>query len=165
MRLLHIPKTAGNTLSPLFDSVIDHDITREGFMSLKDINEYEIYNGFNEYTVAVVRNPYDRFVSAYFYLFNGGLNDKDKADSERYIKGLEFVDFTRQATPDIFNQIHFRPQHEWIDGVDAIMRFEDLPKDLPRLNTSQHRHWQYYYRGKTKEWVYELYKKDFDLFY
>lgn len=160
MRLVHIPKTAGNTLAPLFDTVIDHDIKREGYKHLKDLPS-------EEYTVAVVRDPFDRFVSAYFYLSEGSLNEQDQRDSDKYIKGKDFVTFTKEATPEIFEQIHFRPQYQWLEGghVDAIMRFEDLPKDLPRTNTSMRREAKHYNRGNALEKVKELYAKDYDLFY
>ena len=43
-----------------------------------------------------VRNPYDRLVSAFHYLKQGGMNEKDKAFKEQELSSFEnFGDFVR----------------------------------------------------------------------
>ncbi len=135
-----------------------------------------------------VRNPWDRAVSAFFYLNQGGGNLCDKWDRHKYIRRYrgDFTRFVRNAFPrkDILRQMHFRPQHSWLsDGSgglipDFIGKFENLEQDLntlssrlgvsieslPLINESDHDHYREYYDEETKNIVSETYRKDIELF-
>jgi chondroitin 4-sulfotransferase 11 len=124
-----------------------------------------------------VRNPYDRIVSSYFYLKNGGRMQCDIDDRDEFIKDYTFEEFIKNNLLYASeNQIHFRPQHYWIpNGVDYIGKFENLENDffkiidllniekkpLKKLNTSEHYHYDEYYTQDLKDIIYDIYKYDF----
>ena len=64
---LHVPKTAGSSLTASnlkIDKIIHPLSSLEGaWPEVKDLIK-------NHYTIAFVRNPWDRFVSLYHYFFN-----------------------------------------------------------------------------------------------
>lgn len=91
----------------------------------------------------VVRNPYDRLLSAYRFLAKGGLNAQDAAWAARTLPAYDgFADFVeRWLTPArAACVLHFRPQVSFlrIPGrtrieVDFLARQERLADDFTRL--------------------------------
>jgi hypothetical protein len=86
-------------------------------------------------TFAVVRNPYDRFISAYMYLRNADVNYIDLRYRKRYmIQSKSIDDFVDRfvQTPAMQNYLHFLPQVNFIKNikgelsVNEILRFETL---------------------------------------
>lgn len=165
---IHIPKTAGSSIGKLSNKITycGHRIYR---------------NNSSDFSFSFVRNPYDRLVSAFFYLKSGGINNYDKRDSNKYIEDSNFEDFIINKLEAAFNnQQHFKPQNYWIpNGVSFIGRFENINEDLNKLcvelgieysgklsvtNTSKHRIFKEYYTDKLADIVYNLYKKDFEIF-
>ena len=183
---IHIPKNAGISIEEaLFDKKIGH----------KSILQFESHNlkKYHEYfKFTVVRNPYDRLVSAFHFLKKGGRNPVDKAWSDNNLKDIkDFKDFVYQLkdkkfAKKILNQQHFRPQYKYLVNskrkidIDFIMKFENLSNDFEQLvkkinlqdkklehkNKSNRKLWEEYYtEDNMKEIVYSLYIKDFELFY
>lgn len=138
---VHIPKTGGTSLRKFFKQrgirIINHAIRDKGFRYLKEIPKEN-----SEIRFCYVRNPYDRVVSAFFYLSKGGINRGDYEDALRFniIKYQEnfelFVKNEFYENSPIFEQMHFKEQYKWIcdnNGnilVDKILRFEEFGNEI-----------------------------------
>ena len=145
----------------------------------------EFFN--NAFKFCFVRNPWDRFVSLYFYFFT-----KKKiscsfpvfCEKVRWSKlpwlGLDIPPVSLYHTSR-FSQCN--PQVDWITDkngkvfVDFIGRFEQLEKDfselcshleikeekLPHKNKTEHRDYREYYNKHTRKIVGKIYKQDIEL--
>ncbi len=186
---MHIPKTAGISLYKAIRHpkvrIKGHFIQNPFHRYLKDTLPYYIQK---PYVFSFVRNPWDRLVSAFFYLNEGGRNSSDRADSRKYLKKYRgsFEHFVKDgiAEGSALEQLHLKPQFVWIcddEGnllTDYIGHFESIQEDLDRIskasgipfkplahtNGSLHKHYHDYYTEETKAIVAEAYKKDIELF-
>jgi hypothetical protein len=172
---IHIPKTGGNSIkkTKIFKDCIFYDHS-----SIRKIGNIPY-----RYSFAIVRNPYDRLVSAYFYLKNGGMkHEKDRKRMQKQEKYTNFKMFV-QNLDKFVDDIHYKPQYMFlIDSngkivVDNILRQEQLDADFSKLqkysgyevellqktNKSEHNHYTEYYDNEISEMVYNIYKKDFEL--
>lgn len=137
---------------------------------------------------AFVRNPWDRFISAFFCQNNVGFKNRDGFN--------EFVNECNQLNPGILDtnniesfstngvyRLHFIPQwHFLLDdhdkiGVDYIGHFEslqddwryvcdrlDVSPDLAHCRATDHEHYKYYYTPESWAVVGKLYQRDITLF-
>ncbi len=180
---VHIPKAAGVSLnSNLFGNLGGSHLSIFFYMrtfSPRDFNKY--------YKFTVVRNPWDRIVSAYFFLKAGGFNTNDKEWFNRNLAKYEsFEDFVSNWVQpgNIDRYIHFRPQYKLISACGMIMVdkvykienmnqvIEDLNKKLgtslkpTHQNKTQQRDNDYkqYYNDKTRAIIEKVYRKDIELF-
>ncbi|WP_158971660.1 sulfotransferase family 2 domain-containing protein [Paraglaciecola sp. L3A3] len=134
---IHIPKNGGTTVEKLIYKT----------KSVKHRKWYELYAmAPKEYIhwnkFCIIRNPYDRFLSAYNYLHHGGRNAIDSEIGRRYvkpyndinefIKALDNVSFKNK----IMSYFHFQTQSEYILSDDDIcmvnnlLSFENFDTDL-----------------------------------
>ncbi|HEB26566.1 MAG TPA: hypothetical protein ENI05_02145 [Porticoccus sp.] len=135
-------------------------------------------------TFSVVRNPWDRVVSAYHYLLSGGANKRDLGLSEIVGKYEGFDDFVRRwmCKENIENHIHFIPQYHFIENqhgpvdIDYIGRFGTLQSDINKVvgslksmrsslvleetNSSDRGDYRDYYSSESKKIVEDLYSRD-----
>ncbi len=136
---IHVPKTAGVSVQRgLFGrSVVQHQTLRQ----------YELVMSRRQLTplfkFAFVRNPWDRLVSAWLYLREGGFNRWDRGHAERNL--AQFPDFEsfvlrRVKRETIENDYwHLRPQVYYLRNgrgrveLDFIGRFENLAQDFQRV--------------------------------
>ncbi|MCM3443750.1 sulfotransferase family 2 domain-containing protein [Metabacillus halosaccharovorans] len=163
---IHIPKVAGNGLLKSLG------IETPGHIHLYS---YELRNPetFEEFfKIGFVRNPWDRIVSAFFYLKNGGSGNKyDLRMQEKLQKFDDFGSFILEVVENInfknwlMKQYHFKPQFSWMMNsigeieMDYIGRFENLDEGfdilknrlnkpesrLEKINSSKHKpFWEYY---------------------
>jgi len=139
---------------------------------------------------SVVRNPWDRLVSAFHFLKDGGRNAFDArftqnnlhdcANLSQFLKKLQDPIFARH----ILRATHFRPQHHFLLGpsghieVDCLLKFETLATDYERLrrhidgaaptlshfNRSCRRRYAGYYDIRGRRLVASLYADDIALF-
>jgi hypothetical protein len=137
----------------------------------------------NDYfSFAVVRNPWDRFISMYGFMHK--LKLWELYGYKNPFSFEEFCDFVLERFKE--NDQHFFPtqnQVEWLDGafkVKKILFFENIQQDfedmlkeknmnhinpkLPHLNSCDHKNYREYYTDKTKSLVEEIFKKDLDTF-
>lgn len=174
---VHIPKTAGNSF---FQSI--------NTKNLRVINHFEAlsfnYNVLDAYKITIVRNPYDRCLSAYNYLKLGGLqNDIDLKYKNMLSKYDSFIDFSRDLHILSEKIIHLMPQYKFIFNrnkllVNKIIYFENINnnfnelcknfkikcnKNIKLVNNKSHDPYYLYYDKHSQDLVYDVYKKDFEL--
>jgi hypothetical protein len=185
---IHIPKTGGTSILRMFglelevkdfnifyhqDNTCEYDHASAKFLK-QNINP-DIWN--ESYKFAVVRNPYDRLVSEFFW--------KKKDNDIRIIscRDIEFSQFVKYIF-DNFNSVmslphkeksHFIPQHEFVLQKEIeIHKFQNLNYLISALsnkynlqipsicfNKSNHNPYHTYYTKELKDLVYEMYKEDF----
>ena len=174
---VHIPKTGGITIS----SVLKIPPENLGHQPLSNKTGWDS----NYFKFAFVRNPWERFLSCYFYFKKYGRKEtNDVKDGELVNKFKDFNDFAESfgGIRDQFSQKHFYSQLYWIDeNLDFIGRCdgpEKFHKDfgavgkklnlgeykLPCRNASKHKHYSTYYTDKTRKLVGEWYKEDIEYF-
>ena len=190
---VHIPKTAGSSIASekyggvLYESLGKNDLYRGGHKTVSELKEIvgEQWNGYFKF--CFVRNPWDRFVSLYFY-FKGdviGANYDNKINTKLGRKAYNcktFKQFCKKYTTFESNR-HFWPQSNWIyeNGklcIDFVGRLEtinqdfkaickklDLPEvQLPHYLKTSHGDYRGYYDESSKRLVGEYYRKDIELF-
>mgnify|MGYP003948198653 CR=1 FL=1 len=161
---VHVPKAAGSSvLRCLGLKPVQHQ---------KASSEMRLNADY--FSFGFVRNPWDRLVSAFFYLKKGGTSVGDKKKQIGLLKYNSFEDFVLNAKEE-FSWLHFKNQSSWIDTrIDFIGRFENLQndfdnvcgkiniskKELPVTNSSNHKNYTEYYSNKMKEIIAEEYKED-----
>jgi hypothetical protein len=177
---VHIPKCAGVSIS---QSLFGYPTGGHATM-----NEYQIIFSPREirdyFKFTVVRNPWDRLVSAFLFLKHGGMNVEDKTWAQEHLSRYEDFDtFVRVGISQahIRARTHFRPQCDFIclrrgePSVDFIGYYENLEADfshicqrlnaspqLPKLNESQFQkeRYQNYYTEETRRKVADVYADD-----
>lgn len=177
---IHIPKTAGTSMAMvLFDKDSRH--VRYTEYEKADWRKFKRYFKFT-----FVRNPWDRLVSAYFFLKQGGLSEQDrewaKDNLQDYPDFKGFVlDWINET--NIWTSVHFLPQYHFVcDSADEVMmdfvgRFESIESDflyvakrlgctrsLSKTNAGSQQHYSNYYDEETQEIVRQAYARDIELF-
>ena len=183
---VHIPKCAGISVAyTLFGHRGGAHYSIEKYQKIFTKTEFEEFFKFT-----IVRNPWDRLVSAYHYFLQGGRNEKDRRWAEKHLSKYEtFNDFVKEwiSRDRVFKSLVFRPQYSFVclpgsltPTVDFIGRFENLDADfsyikkklaisapdLPSLNKSKARKNDYrkYYNGETRQIIADVYREDIELF-
>ena len=172
---VHIPKTARQTI--INTSFVKNRCRYHAYSYIQKSFFY------NKESFCVVRNPYDRLVSAYCFILNGGKKKHDLIMLSKLQKYPSFNEFCKNL--DEFKHfILFKPIYEIITKnkcimVKHILKLEDLQEDfnillktynydkfekLKVLNKTFHENYKTYYDKETQEIVYHFYKKDFELF-
>ena len=175
---VHIPKTAGISITNgLFQNMGGSHRTIKNYLlyfNNKDFNKY--------YKFCFVRNPWDRLVSSYVFLKNGGMHEGDAKWAKKHLSNCkDFEDFVTNFLHKkaIQNYIHFKPQFEFISFmnkilIDKIYKFEDIQSSINHLNkilntevTLKHQNksqkaegYKEYYNEKTMKIVANFYRKD-----
>ena len=179
---IHVPKCAGMSVAlSLYGCLAGGHTTAD---------EYRVIFGhefFEYYTFSIVRNPYDRLVSAYEYITNKEHevwpeNEKTKRSIKRDC--ICFKDFVEKKLNTMSKRkYHFMPQSKFIktEGkvcIDKIIKFENLSEDfkevkrkinpnasLMQKNKNENRKiYQHYYDKKTISKVKKIYEEDFETF-
>lgn len=107
---IHIPKCAGVSVKKaLYGSRPGAHSTLSDYTCIFSLKEICTYFKFT-----VVRNPWDRLVSAYHFLKKGGMNDADREWAQSNIS--EYEDFESFVVnwlnkDNIWKYYHFYPQH------------------------------------------------------
>ena len=179
---IHIPKTAGVSLI----KSIYGDVSLEGH---RYISFYKMLFGveYADYmTFSFVRNPWDRLYSAYKFLEKGGMNIHDRRAFEMYLSRYkDFEDFVMNGLSRelIYEIIHFIPQSDFIcDDNDILLvdflgifeKLDDSVSDLGEIigmdisiehyNLNKKRNYTDVYTEKMIQRVYDIYKRDIDIF-
>lgn len=178
---VHIPKCVGVSVSrALFGNLAGGHTTLEEYL---DIFEPRCIIDYFKFTV--VRNPWDRVVSAYFFLKHGGLGESDRSLFEKELGGFrDFGDFVKNwiNRSNIWKWYHFRPQHHYMldkrqkvhldfvaftENIDSdfatIAHRMGLGRALPKSNRSDHSRYQDYYSDETADIVARTYAEDIEM--
>jgi len=126
---------------------------------------------------AVVRNPYDRLVSGFAWL-DGNWHKRVQPGKDEFTR---YVDQIRSEK--LYEQeVHLLPQYKFLEldgkiGVDKVLHQEDLSEDfealcreldldleLPKRMVSRHKQSADYFDERSREIVYQIYRKDFEYF-
>ena len=162
---VHIPRTGGTSIECAWF------LGKGGHETVRDYPEVK-----DSFKFSFVRNPWDRFVSAYF--IQSRLEKTGKAFNEYIDK------WCRDSYPRYnAHWIHFMPMHYFLldehdkIGVDFIGRFENLlpdwasvcaklevKYDLPHYREGEHDHYKSYYTSESWEIIGNLYARDVELF-
>jgi hypothetical protein len=182
---IHIPKCAGTSVvDALFGQRIGNHQTLALLRLAFTAKEFQEF-----YKFTFVRNPWDRMVSTYYYLRDGGKSRKDVEWAEKMIFPYsDFRDFVLNGLSEnnINRSYHFRPQQTLLclgpnrlPEMDYIGRFETLEQDfrkicekigvdarLPDANRGRSRPRDYrdQYDEETRAKVEQLYANDIALF-
>ena len=193
---VHIPRTAGTSIETLiwtpeemtaenlfmgFTDKYNNKYQTGGLQHLlasqirKEVGE-EVYDSF--YKFAIVRNPWERAVSQYFFMkrnkyLRGFIGMNIWTPFQKYLSLISEKEHIQWK-----DQFSFVVDNEEKIMVDAIFRFEDLNNcanelgkrlkmptfKLPVANSTNHSHYSKYYDLKTYEQVSKMYRKDIELF-
>jgi hypothetical protein len=178
---VHVPKAAGTSVKKTL------------FPDAQGITHYRAIDYFLDsplkfkryFVFAFSRNPYDRLVSAYNYLLEGGKNEADLRFRDKFLTAYKsFGDFVKNGLPrkEIKNKYHFMPQYLFVVNfrgrimVDFLGRVETIEEDfeviskrigvdahLPHKNKSSRGPYEDLYTEELRIITYMNYKKDFEL--
>ena len=180
----HNPKTAGTSIENVLK---DNPKIINGGSSHYSLLYYKkkYPEQFKEYyKFAFVRNPWDRFYSAYNYYKTGGNRQCDQNLLEKMPQSFKTfcLDFCERDGYNWNNRPHFLPQVRFVSltgesiDVDFLGKFENLKKDyliikkklrlpapLPHARQRAHKHYQQCYDDETINLIGEKYAKDIKL--
>lgn len=136
--LIHIPKNAGTSVE---DALFGYRVRHRTWQEIKATCP-RAWRTLPK--IAILRDPVDRFLSAFDYLKTGGRNESDRRFSARMI-GTQTADafIDRLSTNATFRNttmryFHFRPQVDYVcDGkavmVDTLIPFTKMAEGLTKL--------------------------------
>ncbi len=179
---IHIPKCAGVSVNrTLYGNLAGGHRTFEHYLGA-----FEPRNVLGYFKFTIVRNPWDRLVSAYHFLRDGGFSEKDSMLAESELGGFsDFDAFVRGwlSRENVWKFPHFKPQHHFIlerrhkIKLDYIGLFENLDADFAHIaqriginrrlagsNRSSHQDYRDYYSEETRALVARVYREDIALF-
>ena len=176
---LHLPKTGGTSINKFFNDRFNDNEFDFGHPYLSDYgNKISHYFKFT-----IVRNPYDRLVSAFFYMSKYSKFQSDINFRKHWkLKDDTFESFVIQKLPKIVDDPKIRPRHfkPQVDfgtaGLNYVGSFNTIQKDidyvcdelnikrrnLPHANKSNHKEYQKYYTKELLDIVHNLYFEDFN---
>lgn len=178
---VHIPKCAGISVNKtLYGNLAGGHLTINDYLymfSPKDLSSF--------FKFTIVRNPWDRLVSAFHFLKNGGFDDSDKKWALENLSSFDdFDSFVRVwlNKSNIWLFDHFRPQYHYFMEknnkvqMDFIGYFENLEEDfefiserigkpsrLHKSNVSMRSDYKDYYNDATIKIVSEVYNRDIEI--
>lgn len=185
---IHIPRAAGTSIKEALDL--------QGRGHLPWQYYYLVYpeQWISYYKFSIVRNPWDRVISAFNYTkmdksyWHDNINQVTPHPDYELLKNKSFKEFCEmlKKNRNLLRHEAWHPQHKWIVKqnnsnmlmVDCVLRFENLERDfsylcqrldirninLPRINPSNHEHYRQYYTDETKLVIEDVYEKDIELF-
>lgn len=174
----HIQKTGGSSLKNFFNVShlpTCHNTLEKDFKILK--NDKPNINLDDVFCFTILRNPWDKMVSYYFY-FRQNLPKKKNPPASKMSFG-EWVKFIYETKE---NKSWFNSYKSFIsiDGKirsDYIINFHKYNKEflliksllgkhkkVPKVNSSNHDNYKKYYNDNSIEIVKEIYKEDIEYF-
>jgi hypothetical protein len=178
---VHIPKCAGvSVCRALFGNLAGGHTTLDEYLNIFEPRYIESYFKFT-----IVRNPWDRLVSAFHFMQSGGFNEEDRnwfsgelghfKDFEEFVKGW-------LNKNNIWKWPHFRPQYHYIVErkgkvkMDCVGFLENIEEDfryvtkrlgvdcsLQQSNKGNHDDYRSYYNEETMKIVADVYDTDIKL--
>ena len=172
---IHIPKCGGTSVERALGlAVLNHDTARQRMQYLGEKRWRD------RLTFSVVRNPYTRLASSFFYLHKP--KDQPLADLQEEYRYWLFRwqnAKNENAMPDALNtQCWWLSDEEGQPLIDNICQIENIDDDIKKIATSLGREinvqrlktnplpidYDELYTAATREMVIDLYSEDFDRF-
>lgn len=177
---VHVPKCAGISVNKaLYGNLAGGHRTLDQYIRL-----FEPQALLDYFKFTIVRNPWDRVVSAYHFLQRGGLNQHDanwfNAELRQFDDFDSFVD-NWLCIENARSWYHFKPQVDYICSsesdltLDFIGYFENIEADfkiianklgsnatLSQSNKSAHTDYRHYYSDQSAEKVAKVYQQDIE---
>jgi len=160
---IHIPKTAGTSIHQWMNGLknFDRDLNNHIYEKCKRIAPSNkghpiretIDKEFDELgtVFTVVRNPWDRFVSAYFFMIQGGMLSS----------GTSFKHFVKNKNLWKFISIK---QVCYVEDTDIVMKFENITEDFKQVqdfyNDYRHLGHERETKNRKKRKYHEMYEND-----
>lgn len=178
---VHIPKAAGVSVSrKLFGCLGGGHAPLADYAGVFSPHEFNTYFKFT-----IVRNPWDRLLSAFVFLKKGGFNQEDARWSSKHLSSYsDFNTFVKGWVnrKSVWTKQHFYPQSYFVElngkiNVDYVGRFENINEDfavvarrlgiegeLDHLNGTGKKNYRDYYDKESGEIVADVYRDDIALF-
>jgi len=184
---VHVPKTAGNSI---FQAL--YSAHPQGHKEVLRYQKFDRAKFKAYYKFCFVRNPWDRFVSAYCYLKKGGMGRYDIDFKNKYLNHIDSFDsFISTMSNDpkyrksVLSWIHFKPQSFFLCNrngelmVDYIGYYEKLEicyaelcsslgvaaaSNLNIVNDTQRSDYREYYTDQSRSFIGEIYARDVEMF-
>ena len=185
---IHIPKTAGTSIEHFLREHGLNNLELIGVRNGRSTHHYrasEIKNLFpnifhNYYKFSIVRNPYERLLSEYYWTPIKNVGFKSDKSKDEFLDYVENVIKNGTYFSNIYHD-HFIPQYFFVYNkkinkiiVNQLFKYEDMEwvqtylkqklkikNDFLVLNKSEKKE---IWNESQKERIYNLYKKDFELF-
>jgi len=167
---IHTPKTAGTSIG---EAIYGHWM---GHAPLSRFAAFDPRKFKSFFKFSFVRNPWDRLLSGFAHLKGDGdpLAEREAVWSKRYLSDTQtFEQFLLKLREEgfrelIVNDVHFRPQLDWITlpgsdavAVDFLGRFESLEEDYAQVARRLGVHAELPMRKQTKRPPYrEAYSRE-----
>lgn len=126
---VHIPKTGGLFVHDVLLQKYPDILCYGGHTRIIDLHQDRRKRLMTSFTF--VRNPYQRVLSAYFFLMKGGLQNKSDLISQDILRKYScFEDFVMSIEKDgLIEQIrHIRPCHYYTNDLDGKMIIDHVFK-------------------------------------
>lgn len=181
---VHVPKCAGQSIrATLFENLQPGHIN---IYTYQQIYPKKVFDRYFKFTI--VRNPWDRLVSAYLFMQAGGAHRKDQEWAEEYLAPYpDFASFIREGLhrQEILNWPHFRPQVEFLKGqfgrieMDFVGRLENIQEDFQVIRDqlgvsrdlmfinktiTKRDSYQSYYTDELRDIAGKIYQEDLEVF-
>jgi hypothetical protein len=187
---IHIPKTAGTSIEQFLKEKGKNNIEYLGVRNNRSLHHLTAFELKKElfyifdiyYKFSIIRNPYDRLLSEYYWTPIQGVGYKSNQTKADFITYVSNVVNKKLYFKNIYND-HFIPQYLFLYNnnnkllIDEIFRYEDLEwtvnylkkklninNNFPFLNKSLNNIEKTDWNHRQKERIYNIYQKDFILF-
>ena len=186
---LHIPKTGGSSIELAFGLFtfnngyrIDNNIKAMHHFTWEEYKNYLGQKKYDEYyKFTIIRNPYNKVISDYFWLKNIAKLEYDNFQNKSFDEYLDYCDHL--VKNNLYNLTlfhdHFMPQHKFIYNdknklmIDKILRFENFDYIEKFIKIKYNININHINKNETKNniilndiqknKIYNIYKNDFIL--